>query len=691
MDAVSTFFTRNIVYVYFFYGLAFFALGLVVLLESGRTSEFRFARALIPLALFGFVHGAHEWFEMFQIFAAHEAGHTTGLPEELFRVGSLALSFLLLLAFGTRLLPGAESHPRASTWQVAAFAAIWLGAVLFVYLRQRPTTDELVVAADVLSRYILGITGALLACWALLRERRDFHARGMSSYGQALLWAALAFFIYGVIGQLFVRPSIVAPSQVINTALFVRTFGFPVQLLRGLAAVAIAITLGSALRAFEAESRLRLARANKGRIEAQAATLEAQTRRTEEVEALNVQLRATTRDLSALVEMSRTLSSTIELDRVLHYALYQVVSSFEQACCSGIFLKRADGTVELAKRFAANSASVQAVPPPVLQAAAQRTVNSGVIVGVGHDEQIAILDYDPEGIRQPKEPSATFQALGVPLISHDAIIGALVMSAVLNEKPFAMPDLNLLAAFAREMAAFIENARLYKVVQEREVRLAELVRQLVNAQEGERQRIARELHDETGQKLTALAMGLAAIEASLGSDDPAGAKQLVHNLRELSNQAISELRNVMSDLRPALLDDLGLVPALRSYVQQYAARYPEMHVTLSADRPSQRLLPEYETVLFRVAQEALTNVARHARATEVSVRLTHLPDLARLEVSDDGIGFDPLAPGRLISGSGLGLIGMQERVTLVGGTCRIESSPGEGTRVVVELPVTSDA
>ena len=201
MDAVSAFFTRNIVYVYFFYGLAFFALGLVVLLESGRTSEFRFARALIPLALFGFVHGAHEWFEMFQIFAAHEAGHTTGLPEELFRVGSLALSFLLLLAFGTRLLPGAEDHPRASTWQVAAFAAIWLGAVLFVYLRQRPTTDELVVAADVLSRYILGITGAMLACWALLRERRDFHARGMSTYGQALLWAALAFFIYGVIGQ----------------------------------------------------------------------------------------------------------------------------------------------------------------------------------------------------------------------------------------------------------------------------------------------------------------------------------------------------------------------------------------------------------------------------------------------------------------------------------------------------------
>ena len=138
MDAVSAFFTRNIVYVYFFYGLAFFALGLVVLLESGRTSEFRFARALIPLALFGFVHGAHEWFEMFQIFAAHETGHITGLPEELFGLVILVASFLFLLAFGTRLLPGAEDHPRASIWQVAAFAAIWLGAVFFVYLAAAP-------------------------------------------------------------------------------------------------------------------------------------------------------------------------------------------------------------------------------------------------------------------------------------------------------------------------------------------------------------------------------------------------------------------------------------------------------------------------------------------------------------------------------------------------------------------------
>jgi signal transduction histidine kinase len=310
------------------------------------------------------------------------------------------------------------------------------------------------------------------------------------------------------------------------------------------------------------------------------------------------------------------------------------------------------------------------------------------MVGVGQDQQIAMLDYDPDGIAQAGDSSAVYQLLGAPLASQGEIMGALVTSVLAGGEPFRAEDISLLAAFARQMTAFVQNARLYKVVQERESRLAELVRQLVVAQEGERQRIARELHDETGQQLTALAMGLAAVEASLGSDDAAGAKVLVRDLRDLGNQAISELRNIMSDLRPALLDDLGLAPALRSYVQQYAARHPSLQVTLVVDRPSQRLAPELETVLFRVAQEALTNVARHARASAVSVRLAHDSGVARLEIIDDGIGFDPLAAGRATPGSGLGLVGMQERVMLVGGACRIESAPGHGARVVVELPMT---
>ena len=123
-------------------------------------------------------------------------------------------------------------------------------------------------------------------------------------------------------------------------------------------------------------------------------------------------------------------------------------------------------------------------------------------------------------------------------------------------------ELRLLTAFAQQFATAIDNVRLYQVVQDREAQLEDLVRKLVHAQEDERKRIARELHDDTGQKLTALGMGLAALEAALASGEPDRADALLRQLREMSDQAITELRNIMANLRPAQLDDLGLAPAL---------------------------------------------------------------------------------------------------------------------------------
>lgn len=680
MDAISAFFMENIGYVYFFYGLAFFALGLVVFLESGRASEFRFARALTPLAWFGIIHGIHEWFEMFQIFAAHGGGSTADVIEEFIRIALLLLSFSFLLYFGTRLLTDPGGPRWISGLQVFAMDGLWLAAVGLIYWRRQPTLPDLLVAADVLARYSLAIPGAALAAWALLRERHDFHARGMSQYGRALLWAALAFIVYGVFGQIFTRPSLVFPSQTINTALFMRTFGIPVQVLRGLAAVAITVTLGSALRAFELEGRLRLARANKGRIEAQAAALLAQQRRADDVEALNVQLRATTGELSAMVELSRILASSIDLRRLMGKALAQIVHSFERACCALVFLMRPDGGLELAGEYRRPQAPVPDNPPPLTGAAAQ-AARTDAVVGAHLDGALHTLGADDfaEGRR--------YRTLGLPLVAKGQILGGLALSSVREEEPLGEAELNLLNAFSQQIAATVENARLYEVVQEREAQLEGLVRQLVNAQEGERQRIARELHDETGQKLTALAMGLAAVEQQVVGGDPSRAASLVGNLRELSDQAIVELRHIMADLRPAQLDDLGLVPALRWYVNQFQELHPELQASLIAERLERRLPPQYETVLFRVAQEALANVARHAQASRVSVALEQAADMVRLEVVDNGVGFDVNAPSRHAPGSGLGLVGMRERVALVGGRCTISSSPGGGTRILTELPL----
>jgi signal transduction histidine kinase len=683
MDAVSAFFSDNLVYVFFFYGLAFFSMGLVVLLESGRASEFRFARAMLPLALFGLLHGAHEWMEMFQLFAAAQANHVPTVWEEAVRVALLAISFLSLGAFGARLLPAAEDRPYSSVWLVLAMAAIWLASVGLVYLIYRPPARVLILAADVLSRYCLAIPGALLAAWALLRERRDFHARGMSRYGQGLLWAGLSFFVYGVVGQLFVRASLVFPSQYVNSTLFLNAFGIPVQVLRGLAAAAIAFTLASALRAFEQESRIRLARANKLRLEAQRAALEAQERRANEVEALNVQLQATAQELSALVEMSRILASTIDLGRLLQDSLERIVHSIEGAGCSLISLRQLDGRLKLAGVYRQPSAP-QGNTESDLVAAAAKAVECEGPAGAAWDGKLGTLGADSfSGGR-------AYRMLAVPLRSKDQTLGGLALAALWQEVPLRVEELNLLNAFAQQIATSVENAQLYGMLRQREVELEELVRQLVNAQEAERQRIARELHDETGQKLTALAMGLAAIEAGLVAEDARSASSLVRSLRSLADQAITELRRVMTNLRPSQLDDLGLVPTLRWYLREHAERHPQLKVDLEADRLSGRLPSSVETVLFRVTQEALSNVVRHAHATRVTVSLAQKADAVRLEVKDDGMGFDARAIGAPASkarASGWGLVGMRERVALAGGQFTVQSEPGHGTRVVVELPM----
>lgn len=680
MDMVAQFFRENLVFVYFFYGLAFFTLGLVVLLESGRASQFRFARALAPLAWFGLIHGAHEWFEMFFLFASGWASAVPLALIEAFRLGTLVASFLLLLNFGMRLLPDAETRPSAARWQTFGMGLLWLLAAIFFTWRHRPDLRAFADGADVLARYALAIPGALLAAWALLRERRDFHARGMSQYGGSLLWAGLAFIVYGTIGQIFPRPSLVFPSQTINSLLFIETFGFPIQLVRGLAAAGIAFHLAKALRAFEAESRIRLARANKARIEAQAAALDAQQRRSNEVDALNTELRAIAGELASLVDMSRILSSTFDLKPMAGEALRHMVRSFPRACCAVVFLRRPDGGYELLRAYRRPEAPMPVVPPPVTELCV-RAGEVGGPVGARLDGQVIVLG--PESFNEARG----YRSFGAPLKSKDRTFGSLALSSVENEEPLGPDDLRMLTAFAQQFATAIDNIRLYQIVQEREAQLEDLIARLVHAQEDERKRIARELHDDTGQKLSAMGMGLAALEGALTNGDAGRSAGVLRNLREMNDQAIRELRNIMADLRPAQLDDLGLVPALKWYISQYQARNPLPHVRLTVDHAPGRLPPEHETVLFRVAQEGLTNARRHAEATEVALRLTQVDSRVELEIRDDGVGFDPKQPPRHEPGSGLGLPGMRERVGLVNGTLQIDSAPGQGTCIRVTLPL----
>jgi signal transduction histidine kinase len=227
-----------------------------------------------------------------------------------------------------------------------------------------------------------------------------------------------------------------------------------------------------------------------------------------------------------------------------------------------------------------------------------------------------------------------------------------------------------------------------EIIEHRESEAArvQLLRRLVTAQEEERRRISRELHDQMGQHLAALMLGLKTLSNSSGSQTPP--HRSLQQLQDLTEQLVEEVHHLAWELRPAALDDLGLHTALSNYVDKWSERGGVMADFHSGGLDKRRLPPQIETTVYRIVQEALTNVLKHARAARVSVILEHHHDQLLTIVEDDGQGFDVeavrFAPGE---GHGLGLLGIQERISLVGGNFKIESQPGAGTTLVIRIPV----
>ena len=225
-------------------------------------------------------------------------------------------------------------------------------------------------------------------------------------------------------------------------------------------------------------------------------------------------------------------------------------------------------------------------------------------------------------------------------------------------------------------------------LREKEEERSQLLAKVIAAQEEERKRIARELHDDAGQALTSLLLGLTHLEQS--SRQPS-VRSKASELRSLTTETLDLMRDMALELRPSTLDDLGLVAALQRYVADFGRKHAlETDFHPGALRGA-RLKPQTETALYRIAQEALTNVVRHAAAHSVSVLLDRHDSRVVLVVEDDGKGFDVEAVRHLGSPSRkLGILGMEERASLVGGGLTIESRPGGGTAVFVEVPLEGD-
>jgi len=368
------------------------------------------------------------------------------------------------------------------------------------------------------------------------------------------------------------------------------------------------------------------------------------------------------RQLESLIEVGNALSGEIELPRVLQLVTDKVRVLID---ARAVFIALPAGG-----RLVIQAASGEGVEP-LVGTELPTTAKSMRVLGRRRSERVDSLIDDPEVDQEFTRRLGSTTGLFVPLIVRGEPIGVVMAHDKAGRDPrFTDEDLRLAETFAERAA----------VAADLSTRVArEALARVVDAQELERKRLARELHDETGQALTSMLLGLHAIEEA---KTRAETEEATGRLREQLVDTLHDVRRLAVELRPKALDDFGLVPALERLTATFSEQ-TSIPVELEAMLDDARLPPAVETALYRIVQEALTNVIKHSRASRVSVLLTRKRDSVAAVIEDDGQGFDLEG----VRDGGLGLLGMRERIALLDGRLAVESSSRGGTSVVAEVPV----
>jgi signal transduction histidine kinase len=306
---------------------------------------------------------------------------------------------------------------------------------------------------------------------------------------------------------------------------------------------------------------------------------------------------------------------------------------------------------------------------------------SGQVAQSGELIVVADASQDPRMTRIAVQQEGLHALAAVPLKSKGEVQGVLTIGTRCLHT-FLPEELDLLTAIGNEIGVAIENARLYES-------LRFYVQNITRAQEEERKRIARELHDDTIQAMIALSRHLDTLASSNAGGEqeiPQSALRRIEELRDQTDRVIEGMRRFSRDLRPSILDDLGLLPALESLTTTMTER-DGIQTQLQVVGEKRRFSPEVELTLFRITQEALSNVRKHAQATQAAVTVEFTDSAVQMTIQDNGVGFIPPAlTGDLAATGKLGLVGMQERVRLLQGTLAVESQPGVGAKVTVNAP-----
>jgi signal transduction histidine kinase len=368
------------------------------------------------------------------------------------------------------------------------------------------------------------------------------------------------------------------------------------------------------------------------------------------------------RQLESLNEVGNALSSELELEPLLGLVARRLQELVDAKL---VLIALPEGDV--LRVAAAEGESSYGVAGMELALAGSK---SGRVLERGRSERIDSLLDDPEVDQQATRRLGVHSALYVPLMVRGRPIGIVIAHDKQGATPaFSEDDLRLAESLGSRAAIAVD-------LSERVSR--DSVRRVVEAQELERARLARELHDETGQALTSILLGLKPLERTAES---AEARTALESVRELVISTLQDVRRLAVELRPSALDDFGLVPAVERLTETFREQ-SGLRVDLETQLGEERLPSEAETTLYRVIQEALTNVVKHSAAKRVSILLQRKNSAVVAVVEDDGAGFDPSDT----RADAIGLSGMRERVSLAGGRLQVESSPGGGTTVVAEVP-----
>jgi two-component system sensor histidine kinase DegS len=373
-----------------------------------------------------------------------------------------------------------------------------------------------------------------------------------------------------------------------------------------------------------------------------------------------------------LNEVAEQITSELELDRVLTKVI-QIAEELTGADGGGIALFDRE-------RESIRYPYLHNLPQELAEVTFLKGEGvAGEVMDTG--SPVVVVDYQtyPSIIPAFAEAGLT-SVVAVPIVSGDRVFGALSLVSTDKAKRFSDSDVAILTSIGRQAGIAIENARLYD-------RMRFYARQITRAQEDERKRVARELHDETVQMLVALSRRLESL-ATLPEPLPETAVERLEALQEMISTTLQGVRNFIQDLRPPTLDHLGLVATIEGLTNDLAGDGIETGLTVTGE--VRRLQPEEELVLFRIVQEALSNVRRHSKAAHALVQIRFHSNSVQVTVQDDGVGFDaPAQMDDLVSTGKLGLTGMHERARMLGGTLVVQSDPDEGTAIVVEVPTQS--